>query len=101
MPAEWRGAYDLVVASGVLLEGHIPPSGMEDAFEMLKPGGHFVAGFRKKYFVDGNGFGYDELINELSEAGKIKVLKTWDFMRGRPDNPDPLFREQPSFMIAC
>lgn len=76
LPEEWRGAYELVVASGVFVEGHIPPSGFDDAYEMLKPGGFFVTALREKYFKEGNEWGYDRKLEELCAAEKFEIMKT-------------------------
>mmetsp|Transcript_8187 Transcript_8187/g.9890 ORF Transcript_8187/g.9890 Transcript_8187/m.9890 type:complete len:94 (-) Transcript_8187:98-379(-) len=89
------------MGSGVFLEGHIPSAGFDDAIAMTKVGGHFVTSMRKQYYVDGHEYGYKARLDELTAAGKIEILKTWTFMRGRPGNPDPIFQEMPSFMLVC
>ena len=101
LPQEWIGAYDLVVGSGVFLEGHIPCTGFDDAIEMTKVGGYFVTSIRHHYWENGHEFGYKDKIDSHIAAGKIELLKTWTFMRGRKDNPDPLFAELESFMFVC
>ena len=101
LPAEWVGSFDLVMASGVFLEGHIPAAGFEDAHALCKTGGHFITSMRKQYYVDGHEYGYKEKLDEMVSAGKFAILKTWTFMRGVPNAEDPLFVEMPSFMFVC
>ena len=61
-----KGTYDLVVAVGVFGGGHIPKEGYDDAYAMLKPGGHFVACIRKKYHDPSNAEeGFYDKIQEL------------------------------------
>ena len=47
IPENLRGRFDCVVGAGVFYHGHIPKEGFMDAYDMLKPGGHFVFGLRK------------------------------------------------------
>ena len=89
------------MASGVFVEGHIPSSGFEDAYEMLKPGGFFVTALREKYFKEGNEWGHDRKLKELCATDKFVVLKTWKFLRGNPGFEDPLFAEQKVLMFVC
>ena len=101
LPQEWLGAYDVVVCTGGFLEGHIPSSGFDDAHAMAKVGGHFVTSIRKSYYEDGHKFGYKEKLDELIAAGKVELMRTWTFMRGHADHPDPLFTQMESFMFVC
>ena len=95
------GAYDVVVCSGAFLEGHVPNEGFDDAHAMCKIGGHFVTSIRKAYYVNGHEFGYKDKLDELIAAGKFEMVKSWTFMRGHADNPDPLFTQMESFMFVC
>ena len=52
-PADLKDRFDLVAASGVWLEGHIPNAGIEDCYAALKQGGYFVTAMRSYYFVPG------------------------------------------------
>ena len=101
LPNEWKGRYDIVVASGVFLEGHIPAAGFDDAHALCKTGGYFITSIRKQYWENGHEFGYKDKIDELVSAGKFELVKTWTFMRGVADSEDPLFVEMPSFMFVC
>lgn len=47
LPATLLGKYDLVMATGVFLDGHIPASGFDDAHAMCKPGGYFITSIRR------------------------------------------------------
>ena len=89
------------MASGVFLDGHIPPSGFDDAHALCKPGGYFVVSIRRSYYDIGEGHGYREKLDELEAAGKFKIIKTWEFMRGDKNAEDPIFREMPSFMFIA
>ena len=45
-PEDLKGKFDLVVAGGVFLEGHIPCSGFDDVHASLKTNAFFVTGMR-------------------------------------------------------
>ena len=53
-----------------------------DAYDMLKPGGHFVFGLRKQYWVDGDELGYKEYMEQLITEGKFAQVKSWTHTRG-------------------
>ena len=91
------GKYDLVMATGVFLEGHIPPSGFDDAHAMMKTGGYFVTSLRLSEWENS---GYKAKIDEFVAAGKVELIKTWGFMRGLKGAEDPMFAEMPSLMFA-
>jgi len=101
LPANLVGKYDVVMATGVFMDGHIPPCGFEDAHAMCKPGGHFITSMRRCYYEIGEGHGYKEKLDEMVAAGKIEIVKTWEFMRGIKDAQDPIFTEMPSFMFVA
>lgn len=101
LPASVVGKYDLVMASGVFVDGHIPSAGFEDAHAMLKSGGHFITSMRRSYYEPGESHGYREKLDEMEAAGKFRVLKTWEFMRGIKGAQDPMFEEMPSFMFVA
>ena len=52
-PDDLKNRFDLVCASGVWLEGHIPAEGIEDVYAALKVGGYFVTAMRSYYWVLG------------------------------------------------
>ena len=101
LPKEMLGQYDLVMASGVFMDGHIPPSGFDDAHALVKPGGYFITSMRRCYYEPGEEHGYREKLDELEAAGKFKIVKTWEFMRGVKGAEDPIFEEMPSFMFVA
>ena len=95
------GKFDLVVGSGVFLDGHIPNAGFDDAHAMLKTGGYFVTSIRQSYYVDGEEHGYKDKLDEMIRLGEFSpILKSWVFMRGVKDAEDPIFAEMPSFMFV-
>ena len=101
LPDDLKNRFDLVMASGVFLEGHIPCDGFEDAHAMCKTGAYFITSIRKIYWDDDNEFGYKKKIDELVAAGKFSApLKTWTFKRGIEDHEDPLFRPCEAFMFV-
>ena len=61
-PEDLKNRFDVVVASGIWLVGHVPAQGMLDAYSALKVGGCFVTALRKKYWVDGEACGYKDVI---------------------------------------
>ena len=91
LPAELVGKYDLVMGTGIFMDGHISADGFDEAHAMLKTGGHFITSMRQYYYVDGHEYGYKERIHQLVDSGKWEIRKTWTFMRGIPGAEDPLF----------
>ena len=71
IPDDLHGRFDCVVGSGVFADGHVPKEGFLDAYDMLKPDGHFVFCLRKKYWVDGGKLGYKDLMEQLITEGKF------------------------------
>lgn len=71
LPADMVGKQDLVMASGVYLDGHIPASGFDDMHAMCKTGGHFITSMRAIYNVAGEEHGYKDKLDELIAAGKF------------------------------
>ena len=101
LPKDLLGSYDLVMGSGVFLDGHIPATGFDDAHAMCKPGGYFITSIRRSYYEKGEEHGYRDKLDELEAAGKFKIVKTWEFMRGIKGAEDPIFEEMPSFMFVA
>ena len=58
LPAEWKGEFDIVMATGVFTDDCIPCTGFDDAHALLKTGGHFVTCLRQYYLEDGHPSGY-------------------------------------------
>ena len=75
IPEDLQGRFDCVVGSGVFCDGHVPKEGFLDAYDMLKPGGHFVFCLRKKFWVDGGELGYKDLMEQLITEGKFALVK--------------------------
>ena len=99
LAADMLNKYDVVLGSGVFLDGHIPAAGFEDCHAMLKTGGHFVTSIRKMYYVDGHEYGYKEKLDEMCSTGKFEMVKNFTFKRGVAGAYDPLFVEMDSFMV--
>ena len=64
-PEDLKGRFDLAIACGSFLEGHIPDIGLDDIHASLKTNGHFVTAFKSCYWVDGKKEGYKEKCDEL------------------------------------
>lgn len=101
LPKHLLGKYDVVMAAGVFYVGHIPATGFDDAHALCKPGGHFVTAIRGYYMEPGGEHGYREKLDELEAAGKIKILKSWEFKRGLKDSEDPKFGEMNHFLFIA
>ena len=80
LPSDQLAKYDLVMSTGCISKGHIPPQGFEDAHALLKTGGHFVTCIRKLYYEPDSE--YRQKLDELIAAGKLQIVKTWEFTRG-------------------
>jgi len=65
LPADKVGTFDLVVASGVWIKGHIPCAAMNDCHALLKIGGHFLTAMRSYYWVNGEAEGYKDACDAL------------------------------------
>lgn len=89
------------MASGVFLDGHIPAGGFDDAHALVKPGGYFITSIRSEYFVNGEEHGYKDKLDELVDANKFHLCKTWTYKRGMKDAADPIFAEMKSTMFIC
>ena len=100
LPSEWLGAYDIVVATGCFLVGHVPCTGFDDAHAMCKVGGYLVSSIRKTYYENGHELGMKDKLDELVAAGKFELVNTWMFMRGIADVPDPIFTQMESLMFV-
>ena len=76
LPKELLGKYDIVMASGVFLDGHIPDTGFDDAHAMCKPGGYFVTSIRRSYYERGEEHGYREKLDQpfVSPGGRVALL---------------------------
>ena len=101
LPADMIGKFDLVMATGVFVDAHLPDIGFDEAHALLKTGGHFITSIRQHYFQDGHQLGYKEKIESLVAQGKWEIRKTWTFQRGIPNAIEPLFKKMTVFMFIC
>ena len=83
------------------MQGHFPPSALEDAHALLKTGGHIVTTMRTMYWVQGQEEGYRDKFEELFAAGKLELVATKTFMRGVPGQTHGLFKEMESILLVC
>ena len=81
-PAELKNRFDVVTAAGVWLEGHIPASGLDDAFAALKVGGYLVSATRSYIWVKGEKGGYKDLIDKYIDEGKMELIHTETWTQG-------------------
>ena len=64
-PDDLKNRFDLVVAGGVWLEGHIPACGFDDVHASLKPNGYCVTAMRTTYWTNGQKDGYKDKVDEM------------------------------------
>ena len=83
------GAYDGVVAAGVLTTGHAPASCLDELVRITRAGGRVVFTLRS----DRTPPGFDEKIAELSEAGAWSLVEQGDEFQAMPTSePEVLVR---------
>jgi len=83
------GAYDAVVACGVLTTGHAPASCLEELVRVTRPGGVVIFTLRS----DETPPGYDEAIASLVEAGRWELVERSDDLQAMPaSEPEVLVR---------
>ena len=83
-PEHLKNRFDLVAASGVWLKGHAPAIGIEDCHAALKQGGYLVTAMRSLYWENGQEEGYKDKFDELVAEGKLELVNTFVFQRGKP-----------------
>jgi predicted TPR repeat methyltransferase len=66
------GKYDVVVSSGVLLKGNMPPCIFEIKDKLTKVGGYIVFSVSKSHFED---FEFGDAVKKLVEEGKWEEVK--------------------------
>jgi len=74
-----KGSFDVVMASGVFLKGHMPSCSIDDCHAALKLGGFFVTAMRAIYWKHGNSEGYREKLDELLNSRKFELVRTEEF----------------------
>jgi SAM-dependent methyltransferase len=83
------GAYDAVVACGVLTTGHAPASCLDELVRITRPGGHVVFTLRS----DRVPAGYDERTAALLDDGRWQLVERGDELQAMPTGePEVLVR---------
>ena len=83
------GAFDGVVAAGVLTAGHAPATCLDELVRITRPGGHVIFTLRSDQRLPG----YDEKMAELSDAGRWETVERGDEFQALPTGePDVLVR---------
>ena len=83
------GAYDGVVAAGVLTAGHAPATCLDELVRITRAGGHVIFTLRSDQRLPG----YDEKIAELSDAGRWETVERGDEFQALPiGEPNVLVR---------
>ena len=83
------GAYDSVVACGVLTTGHAPASCLDELVRITRSGGHLVFTLRS----DRTPPGYDEKIAELGASGRWELVERGEEFQAMPTSePEVLVR---------
>ena len=80
-PDELKNNFDLVIACGSFLEGHIPDAGLDDIHASMKTNAHFIVAFKDCYWVDGMKEGYKEKCDKMVAEGKFKMVHTCNSFR--------------------
>ena len=83
-PDHLKNRFDVVAAAGVWLKGHAPALGIEDCHVALKTGGYLVTALRSLYWENGQEEGYKDKFDELVAQGKLRLIHSFLFQRGRP-----------------
>ena len=66
-----KNGYGAVVSAGTFTSGHLGPEPLEPLLDIAKPGGLFVIGVNKAFFVEA---GFDPFINDMESRGVISGL---------------------------
>ena len=83
MREDLKNRFDYVTAAGVFLKGHMPCKAIEDCHASLKVGGRLVTAMRCMYWENGQEEGFKDKFDELIAAGKLEIVHTYTFQRGR------------------
>lgn len=81
------GAYDGVVAAGVLTTGHAPAACLDELVRITRPGGHVIFTLR----ADRMPPGFEDKIAELEDASRWKLIERGDEYQALP-NGEPEVR---------
>ena len=83
------GAYDAVVACGVLTTGHAPASCLDELVRITRSDGHVIFTLRS----DRPPPGFDDAIAALTEAGRWELVERGDAFQAMPtSDPEVLVR---------
>jgi SAM-dependent methyltransferase len=83
------GAYDAVVACGVLTTGHAPASCLDELVRVTRSGGHVIFTLR----CDRTPPGYDATIDELASTGRWELVERGEPFQAMPTSePEVLVR---------
>ena len=78
-PQDLRGKFDIITAAGILAQGHLGPEVFEEMILACKGSGSIcIFTTRDMYLTD---FGYQAKLDELTNAGKWKLLDILTFTR--------------------
>ena len=82
----------------------MPASALPEIIEYVKPGGYFVTSLRESYYDPAEPMGYHNGLNDLVKSNKMKLVKTYNFMRGITDEAiiaaNPLFAPMTSMLFV-
>lgn len=81
-PAELKGIYDVITASGVWMPGHMPNVAIDDAHVALKAGGVLVTAMRMTMWEYGVFEAYREKFEQMVNDGYFEIIKKDTFYRG-------------------
>ena len=95
-----KGRFDVVIAAGVFLKGHMPARSIEDIHAALKIGGYLVTAMRAIYWNYGNDEGYREKFDELVASGKFELIRTDCFQRGVEGKEGHLIAPCQSYLLC-
>ena len=77
-PDKWKNKFDLVVCAGLINNNHLDYKLFEEMILGLKKGG--IAIFAARFSYMGN-FWYNEVLAEMEQERRMKLLKTNDFFK--------------------
>ncbi|HJS49946.1 MAG TPA: MFS transporter [Gaiellaceae bacterium] len=75
------GAYDAVIAAGVLTTGHAPAASLDELVRITRPGGHVIFTLRSD---GGSPTGFDEKIGALESTGRWELVERGDEFQAMP-----------------
>ena len=82
-PSTLKNRFNVVGAAGVFLKGHMPAKAIEDCHAALVTNGYLVTAMRSMYWENGQEEGYKDKFDELVADGRLELVNTFTFLRGR------------------